>query len=329
MPYKCPIDPLLPALLSSQDLVIHRDQALAHGLTPRAVKYRLQTRQWQVLLPQVYLSHPGEPSRRQMLVAALLYAGPAAAIDAADACRYHGARAVAVDETRVYVVVPDNSPVRSRGFVVVRRTAAPIRIVASDLLRYVGPAPAAIAAARQARSSRSVLAILSDALQRNVTTYDELVDAHVQGSPRHCRRVAAALEHLKAGTRSVPEADVRRLLLTSTVVPAASYNVWLRLQTGQVLCVDALIESSAVVHETNGRIAHEREDLFHDMQKRHDALTASGFAVLHNPPNRIRTHGGDVLAEIERCHQIYNGRGLPAGVKVLSSEWVRPRSRPG
>jgi hypothetical protein len=79
-----------------------------------------------------------------MLVAALLYAGADSAIDGADACRFHGVKAVTIDDDRVHVVAPWGSTARSRGFVVVRRTLAPIHMVATDLLRYVDPATAVI-----------------------------------------------------------------------------------------------------------------------------------------------------------------------------------------
>jgi very-short-patch-repair endonuclease len=251
-----------------------------------------------------------------MLIGALLYAGPEAAIDASDACRFHGVKAVTPDEARVHVVVPAGSRARSRGYVVVRRAVAPIRFIATDRLRYVDAPDAAIAATRLMSQRRRVLAAMSDALQRRVTTYDDLVRAHVQGPPRNTRLADDALESLGAGTRSVPEADFRALVEASVVLPSVEFNVWLRLGSGEDVCVDALVRSSALIHETNGRIAHAREDLFEDMQRRHDALTANGFVVLHNSPDRIRRRGREVLAQVERCHQLYAGRGMPAGVDV-------------
>lgn len=318
MPKRCHT-PLLSPLLDAQDQVAHRDQVLSLGATRHSVGRLLHTGRWQLLLPDVYLAHSGDPTRRQLLIGALVYAGPNAAIDGADACRFHGIRAVTVDETKVHVVVPEDSPARSRGYVVVRRTKAPIVCVSTARLRYVDAATAAISAARQLTNRRRVLAVLSDALQGNHVTYDELVRAHVQGPPRNSRLTDDALEALGAGTRSVPEADFRALTLASTVLPAVEFNVWLRLATGRVVCVDALIVASAVVHETNGRTAHAREDLFEDMQERHDALTASGFVVLHNTPNRIRRRGREVIAQVERCHLLYDGRGLPPGVQRIAS----------
>jgi hypothetical protein len=311
------VSPSFDALLRFQDRVVHRDQVLAHGLSVDAIRYRLRRGHWQVLLADVYLTHPGDPSRRQMLIAALLHTGPDAAIDAADACRFHGMKAIAVDEGRVQVVVPWGSPARSRGFVVVRRTLAPISVVSTDRLRFVDPATAVIAASRQMKNRRSVLAALSDALQRRIVTYDDLVSAHVQGPPRNSGHADDALADLGAGTRSVPEADFRRLAIASTILPTVEYNQWIRLAHGRKLCVDALIISSAVIHETNGRLAHQREDLFEDMQERGDALTTAGFVVLNNTPGRIRLRGREVIAQVERCHHMHAGRGLPAGVDLL------------
>jgi hypothetical protein len=317
MPRRCDTDSRLPFLIAGQDGVLHREQALGCGLTPRAIGYRLGVGQWQLLLPDVYLTHPGEASRRQRLVAALLYAGPTSAIDGADACRYHGLTSAPVDLERVHVVLPFGETARSRDFVVVRRTIAPIRTVTTDLVRYVEPATAVVAATRRMRSRRAVLAAFSESVQRAITTYDALLQAHVEGAPRNSRSGDAALAAIFAGVRSAPEADFRKLAEASAVLPPAEYNVWLRLPSGRVVCVDALWRSSAVIHETNGRSVHAGEDLFDDMQKRHDELTTVGFVVLHNAPRRIWDQPRNVIGQVERCHVMHEGRGMPAGVEIL------------
>ncbi|MGN6472501.1 MAG: hypothetical protein ACTHK4_02480 [Mycobacteriales bacterium] len=320
MPRACLVDERLPGLIAQQDYLVRRNQLLAAGFSRNALEHRVGTGQWFAVLPEVYLTHPGTPTRRQLMVAALLYAGPQAAIDGPDACRFHGVRAVAVDESKVHVVAPFGVEVRSRQFVVVRRTLAEIRPVVTDRLRYVDPATAVVAAGRRMRDGRAVLAAFSDAVQRRITTYDELVRAHVEGPPRNSRAADAALAAVGAGIRSAPEEDFRRLTSASLVLPPAEYNAWLQLPSGRRVCVDALFASSALVHETNGRRAHAREDLFEDMQERHDALTASGFTVLHNSPRRLREHPREVIAQVERCHQLYGGRGLPTGVRLLRGD---------
>jgi hypothetical protein len=317
MPRRCQTDPQLPALLRSQDWVIHRDQALRAGLTRRAIDYRLSSGNWHAFLPSVYLVQPGEPTRRQLLIGAQLFAGPAAAIDAADACRFHGIKSVAVDDSIVEVVQPWGEPARSTGFVVVRRTIAPIDAVQGQYVRFVDAASAVIAATRRMRADRPVIAALSDALQRNVTTYDELMRAHIRGSPRNARRADNALSYLAEGARSAGEVKFLGLAAASPILPKPACNALLRLPDGEFISPDALFLDAAVVHETNGRIAHQREDLFTDMQARHDAMTAAGLVVLHNPPRRLATHGRLAIAQVERCYLRDKGRGLPPGVKLV------------
>ena len=318
MPRRCHTDPSFPALIQSQDEIVHRDQALDAGLTRRAIDYRLGTHEWSTLLPGVYLTRPGEAHRRQLLIAAVLFAGPESAIDGPDACRFHGIKSAPVDDSAVHVVLPWGTPIRSRGFVVVRRTIFPIPIVRTDRVRYVDAATAAIAASRLVGADRTALAIMSEVLQRRLTTYDELVRAHIQGQRRNARRGDAAIAYLGAGIRSTPEADFLRLVSASTVLPRPLLNPTLRLPGGRVVSPDALFVDAGLVHETNGRLAHERADLFEQMQQRHDLMTAAGLTILHNSPRRLVTHGREVIGEIEACYRQLAGRGLPRGVAVLS-----------
>jgi hypothetical protein len=252
-----------------------------------------------------------------MLIGAQLYAGSRSAIDAADACRWYGLRAVAVDEARVHVVEPWGEPARSAGFVVVRRTLTPLSVVRSHHLRFVDAATAVVSATRHMRADRPVLAALSDALQRNVTSYDDLMRAHIQGSPRNARRADIALRYLAEGARSAPEADFLALASASPILPGPTCNALLRLPDGRLISPDALFLDAGLVHETNGRIAHQREDLFDDMQERHDAMTTAGLTALHNSPRRLALHGREIISQVERCYTRDAGRGLPPGVTLV------------
>jgi hypothetical protein len=317
MPRRCATDDRLPALLGTQDFVIHREQALTLGLTPGAIKYRLKYGLWQLLLPNVYLTHHGEPSRRQLLIAALLYAGPEAAIDDVDACRFHGVQAVRSDDDIVRVVVPYGSPTRSCGFVVVRRTTAPIAVIRTERLRYLALPAALIAATRRMTDPRRVLAVLSDAVQGNLTTGQALMTAHVQGSRRNAALADDALEHIGAGVRSAPEGGFRGLAESSLVLPKLLYNCLLRLPDGEFISPDALAVDAGLVHETNGRKAHRRLDRFEDMMVRHTLMTTAGLVVLHNSGTRVERRGRQVIAQFERCYARYQGRGLPEGVVIV------------
>ena len=287
------------------------------GLTPAAIHHRRQSGQWVDLLPRVYLAHPGTPSRRQRLIAAQLYGGPDCAIDSDDACVFHGVKAVAPDDRLVRVVVPQQSTVRSTGFAVVRRQSASVTTVSTARLRYVEPATAVIVAARR-RNYRGALALISDAVQRRVTSPDELLRAHVRGPPRNAAPTDAALAHVRAGVRSAPEADFRLLAEASTVLPRLAYNCVLRLPEGRRVSPDAIALDAGVVHETNGRVAHHRDDLLDDLEARHDLMTTAGLVVLHNSPGRIASQGRQVIAQFERCYLRHARRGLPPDVELVS-----------
>jgi hypothetical protein len=307
----------LHALQLEQDWVVSREQALACGLTRHAIAHRLKRAGWQVLLPSVYLCHPGEPSRRQMPIGALLYVGPDAAIDAADACRYHGVKSVPVDDDVAHVLAPWGTKARSRGYVRVRRTVRPFNVVRSERVRYVDEATAIIAACRLMKRERAVVAALSDGLERRIVTPSQLLAAHALGSPRNAQLTGSALEAITSGVRSVSENDARVIFEASTILPRPVYNCLLRLPGSRLISPDALIVDAGLVHETNGRRAHARDDLFEDMQERHDVMTAAGLTVLHNAPRRLWRCGPEVLAELERCYLRLAGNGLPAGVELV------------
>lgn len=310
---------LLP-LLEAQDFVISRQQALEQGMTRGAIEDRLASRAWSVVLPKTYLASPGSPSRRQKLIAALLYAGPESAVDDVDACLFHGVQAAPVDDYFVHVVVPWGSPARNRGWLRVRRTTRPISVVRTERLRYVDPASAVVAAARRMSSDRSVLALVSDAVQRRITTVQALTLAHVAGPPKNARSTDAALAQVGAGIRSAPEGDFRMLAEASVVLPPLLYNRRLLLPTRQIICPDALAPDAPLIHETNGRKSHERQDLFEDLQQRHELMTVTGFIAFHSTPRRLQLHGAEVIRAFERRYVREAGKGWPAGVMLLPED---------
>lgn len=251
MPRRCSIDPLLDNLVAAQDGLMTRAQALTAGHTKRSIAGCMQ-RQWQRVLPGVYLTHRGTPTRRQLLVAALLYAGPDAAIDGLDACHFHGVKAV-VPTSDVHIVVPWGHPARSFWWLVVRRSKNPIAVVETDHVRYVDAATAAMTVARQCRRERRALAVLSDCMQRRLATHEELLCAHAAATPRNALMIDSVLASLSSGIRSVGENDFRLLAVGSTQLPPLLYNALLRLPIGRLVSPDALCVCCAVVHETNGR----------------------------------------------------------------------------
>jgi hypothetical protein len=77
-------------LLELQQGVITRRQALAAGLTEKAIVVRLQGERWQRLQAGVYATFSGEPPRTAVLWAAVLRAGPGAVLSHQTAAELYG-----------------------------------------------------------------------------------------------------------------------------------------------------------------------------------------------------------------------------------------------
>jgi hypothetical protein len=102
------------------------------------------------------------------------------------------------------------------------------------------------------------------------------------------------------------------------VLPPLLYNCLLRLPTGEYISPDALALDAGLVHETNGRKAHAREDLFEDTMVRHTVMTTSGLVVVHNSGSRVIRRGREVITQFERCYSLHKGRGMPLGVEIVN-----------
>jgi hypothetical protein len=306
------------AMLARQDDLVTRRQALDH-MSEVEIDRRLG-RSWQVILPGVYATFTGRLTARHRQRAALLLAGPESMLNDIDALRGHRVPYTPSDAfTRV--LVRDSVQRASRDFVVIRRTTRLPRAVIIDGLPVVPAARAVAEFVLRHTDDRDGLAVAAAAVQRGKVAVwqllEELQHAPARGRPR-LRRV---LEAVEAGILSAPEGDFRDLVLASKTLPEPNWNWLLQLPSGLRISPDALWLVAGLVHETNGRRFHAPddagEDVFEDMQRRHDALVTAGFTVLHNTPRRISADGRAVITEVESCFARDYGRGLPPGVVIL------------
>ncbi len=131
-------------------------------------------RHWWVVLPSVYLVRRDTPTERQRQIAALLWAGPGAALAAATSAGLHGVRA-ADPGGRVHLLVPAPKRSRSNTFAVARRTTLHDEdAVSRGVLRLSSPARSCIDAALQSTSAQTRSALLVEAVQRRIVTIDQL-----------------------------------------------------------------------------------------------------------------------------------------------------------
>ena len=298
----------LAETLRRQHHVIGRDQALASGLTPAALKHRLRAGgPWQKLLPGVYLTVTGAVSPTQREMAALLHAGPRSALTGMAAARHYGFRVP--DAIPIDVVVPVEVRRESTGFVRVQRSVRmPADLCVEGEIRFVMPPRALGDAARDLRTLRDVRALVAQAVQQQRCPIEMLTIELEQGPTKGSALLRTALAEVREGIRSVPEGDLR-VLLRRGRVPMPIFNA--RLYDGSTLIAvaDAWWPEAGVAAEVDSREYHYSAEDWQRTMRRHDRLVARGVLLLHFTPAQIRSEPQAVAAEIHSA--LIAGRNRP------------------
>ena len=94
-------------LLARQDGVIGRSQALEFGLSAFSMRHRARAGEWQRIQRGVYATFSGEVTRDRLLWAALLRAGPEAALSHQTAAELYGL--IKQPSSLIHLTVPATS----------------------------------------------------------------------------------------------------------------------------------------------------------------------------------------------------------------------------
>jgi hypothetical protein len=292
-------DGQLGRVLEAQSQVITRNQALACGLTSKAIEYRIRVGgPWCRLLPAVYVAVTGTVTPGQREVAAQLYAGPRGILTGPAAVRRHHLTCAGPDA--IDVLVPWATRRQSAGFVRVHRTRQiPQYCYRTGVVRFTKPARAVADAARFLTRFNDVRSVVSEALLHNKCTVQELSRELAIGGAPHSALLRKALEEVDDGVRSMAEAEFR-LLITRSGLPEPVFNAQLYDARGRFIAmVDAWWARAGVAAEVDSREYHTKADDQDKTSERHNRLTARhGIHVLHYAPKRIRTKGQLVIAEL-------------------------------
>jgi len=308
--------PLLE-LAAAQDQVVTVAQLVAGGVSDDAVRWRLGTGRWRLLLPGVVLLGPGDPSRRQQLYAAQLLGGPAAALSGRAAARFHGVSGIPVGGA-VDVLVPRSRRGRTVGWARIRPSVLVDPMTRTyTLLRVVSLARAVVDAARWAQTQDEATAYVLEAVQRGLTTVADLQQWQWRLNRRDVGQVARAVEEAARGAWSVPEAELLRVVRTSSVLPPAWANPVLRDADGSVLVSpDAWFDAVALAVMVHSRQFHDGAAQWERTVARDGELTARGIVVVGVAPSAIRDDPAGVLTRIEQTFLAARLRPRPAVLAV-------------
>ena len=306
--------PALRELLARQDGVVTRVQLLDHDVSYPAVRWNAG-RAWRVLLPQVYGIFRDQPTPRQRQLAALLWGGATSVLAGPTAARHYGVTS-ADPRDRVHVLVSAPQRSRSSGFAEVRRTLIHDETFTRGPLRLCSPARAVVDAARVLPNPDGRAAIMIEAVQRGITTVDDLHEWMLRLRPRDSAPLHGPLQAAAAGAWSVPESELLDLVATSSVLPTPWANPVLVGPTGiRLTTPDAWFDDVAFAVMVHSRRHHGDGDQWDDTVDKDGDLVAAGVVVAGVTPHRLRQRPAAVLARLEQAYASARGRPRP-GVRA-------------
>ena len=287
-------------------------------MSPEELRHRIRPcGPWQRLLPGVYLAATGAPARRQLEVAALLRAGTGSVLTGTAALLHHGIR---VRETStITVLVPARQARTSRAYVRVWPTTRMPEFVFTDgAVRFADAARAVADAARELGSFREVRAVAADAVQRGRCRIDQLAGELAHAPVRQSAWLRRVLAEVADGIRSAAEGDFRDLLRAHRLPPPL-FNARLYVGPDLLAVVDAWWPEAGVAAEVESRAWHLSPEDWQRTLRRRTRMGALGINVMPFTPQRIRTDGAMVAAEIRSA--VEAGRAGPGpAVRTLPAE---------
>jgi hypothetical protein len=305
-------DSISPAarLAIFQSGVLTRGQALELGLTRDAIRERLRHGRWQVIHPGVYACFTGIIGRHPALWAAVLHAGPGAALSHQTAAQLHGLSGC--DHNPIHVTVPSaRHPRPVRGLVIYRsdRVAAtrhPARQPPRTRIEET-----VLDLAQAAWAFDDAFGWLCHACAERLTTPQRLRHAMAARKKLRWRAdLTAALSEVRDGAHSVLEYRYVRDVERPHGLPSAQRQARTE-RAGRKEYRDNLYQDYGVAVETDGAAAHPESARWRDIA-RDNAAAVSGIITLRYSWSDVTTRPCRVAAEVAAVLGTRGWAGTPA-----------------
>jgi hypothetical protein len=280
------------------------------GVPPRTAYRRcVPGGPWQRPLPGVVLLGNAPATRRQLVEAALLYAGPDSVVTGLESCRWHGLRNTSSDQ-QVHLLVPHEQKARCSDYVIVERTTRMPDPVVQDRVPLAPLVRSVLDACRRFRSHDPARALISEAVQRRRLDPHQLVDELESGSQRGTAVPREVLKDIVGGARSVAEIDAMRVW-ERTGLPKPVWNASLRSLRGEHIAIpDAWFEVGLAWEIDSYEFHFQRTDYANTID-RNARYAAAGVTVLQTLPTRLREAPELVAAELVAAHRAAESRPRP------------------
>lgn len=274
------------------DNVVRSTDLRSAGVSNHAVAARCRpSGPWQRILPGVVLLTSAQPTRRQQVRAALLYAGPGAVLTGTDAMRAHGIDAPTTDE--VLVLIPSSRRLASRSYLMVERTT---RLPPSVRRAGLPVAPlirATLDAARHERDRDRLATLLLTPVRAGACSMADLRVELNRGNQRGTAAVRALLAGHEHEVVPVTHGLARRVLRQAPL-PPPRWQVELHARDGTALGIADAWWPEAGLAWSLGTQPHPLPT----NEPTRTALAQLGITILHTDPSHLRTDPTTVIADL-------------------------------
>jgi very-short-patch-repair endonuclease len=309
--------PALPAhcreLLELQSGVISRRQARSLGVPEDLIDGRLRVGAWRQLQWGVYATFTGEPARAALLWAAVLRAGPDAALSHQSAAELD--HLTSQPSPRIHVTVPRERRVRGATGVVIHRSD---RVGAARHPVLLPPRTrieeTVVDLTQTARTFDDAFHWLCQACGGRFTTPERLSSTLSERSRvRYRDSLSAALTDIADGVRSNLELRYVRRVERPHRLPVAQRQAQIAIG-GSHRYPDNLYQEFGLAVELDGRAAHPAQHRWRDIH-RDNATAGLGITTLRYSWADITEHACEVAAQIATVlrQRGWQGTARPCG----------------
>jgi hypothetical protein len=295
----------LAAPLAAIDNIVTVSDLRRAGLRQATVTRRCRPGgPWRKLAPGVVMLAPGEPTRQQLLRAAVAYLGPDSVITGVDALNAQGLRFPC--RGPVHALVPPERRLAPPGFLLVERTAKPPQPRPVGGIPFSPPERAVLDAARREQAPDRLQKLLTLPLYEGLCSPGQLRTELDAGNQRGSAAVRELLRHLERTQGTYVFGLVRRLLRRSPL-PAPRWNATVCDLRGRPLdVVDAWWDEVGMGWQVlpSGAGCRTRD-------LAHLSLTAAGVVLVRSDPELLRTNGDTILRELATAFRAAATRPRP------------------
>jgi Transcriptional regulator, AbiEi antitoxin len=294
----------------NQGGVVSRSQAIRAGLSPGMIKFRVRSGRWRQIHPGVYATFSGDLTRRTRLWAAVLSAGPGAALSHETAAELH--RLADKPAEMIHLTVPAGRRVSAAEGVCLHRSGRVTEAVqANTYPPRTRVEETVLDLTQTAKTFDDVCGWVTRAIARELTNETRLNAAM---SARLRLRWRADLQELivaaAGGDHSVLEFRYHRDVERAHGLPESVRQVPFVTPGGRRGRRDRVYDEYGVVVELDGRLAHPAENHWQD-KTRDNAAAADGKQSLRYGWSQVKWQPCETAAEVARVLRLHGWDGNP------------------